>query len=206
MWRGAHHYEWREARSVPDGVIAALRVREVAGLLELPKPPQLRRGDPVRVITVHLRAYGGMSAKSHASPWRSCCSSWVIASASSFQPPPSSRWGACHDAVPRCRNRVFLLAMAQLEPELRPVFMERVARPSVVSSLRARTGRRRPRDPRGAGRAVDPPAMEEMRAAPWHRTSPPSPLRPACEPALIASPVRSVAVSWTRACRPDRPR
>lgn len=35
---------------VPDGVIAELRSRERGGLIELPKPKGLRRGDRVRVV------------------------------------------------------------------------------------------------------------------------------------------------------------
>jgi transcriptional antiterminator RfaH len=52
---------------VPDAVIAELRGREVDGLVELAKPPRLRRGDQIRVISGpfggHIGLYAGM--KSH---------------------------------------------------------------------------------------------------------------------------------------------
>jgi transcriptional antiterminator RfaH len=49
---------------VPDGVIAEIRQREVDGLIELPKPPPLRRGARVRVLrgpfTGHLAIFADM--------------------------------------------------------------------------------------------------------------------------------------------------
>jgi hypothetical protein len=35
---------------VPDGFVEGLRSREVAGLVQLPKPRGLRRGDKVRIV------------------------------------------------------------------------------------------------------------------------------------------------------------
>src|SRR5262245_20151865 len=53
---------------VPDGVITALKAREVGGLIELPKPPKFRPGDRVRVLhgplADHVGLYAGM--KPHA--------------------------------------------------------------------------------------------------------------------------------------------
>jgi transcriptional antiterminator RfaH len=40
---------------VPDAVIAELRSRERDGLIELPKPPRLKRGDRVRIIAGAFR-------------------------------------------------------------------------------------------------------------------------------------------------------
>jgi transcriptional antiterminator RfaH len=51
---------------VPDRVIAEIRSRERGGLIELPKPPRLRRGDRVRItsgaFTDHLAIYQGQAA------------------------------------------------------------------------------------------------------------------------------------------------
>ena len=51
---------------VPDDMIAEIRAREVAGLVELPKPPALKRGDQVRVthgvFGGHLALYVGQTA------------------------------------------------------------------------------------------------------------------------------------------------
>ena len=53
---------------VPDAVIAELRARECNGLIELPKPRGLRRGDQVRIIRGPFRGraglYAGMSGRS----------------------------------------------------------------------------------------------------------------------------------------------
>ena len=50
---------------VPDAVIAELRGRERDGLIELVKPPRLRRGDPVRIVRGpfrdHLALYAGQA-------------------------------------------------------------------------------------------------------------------------------------------------
>jgi transcriptional antiterminator RfaH len=51
----------RPAR-VPDSVIAEIRAREVAGLVELPKPPALRRGDHVRVVHGPFAGLAGLYA------------------------------------------------------------------------------------------------------------------------------------------------
>ena len=49
---------------VPDGVIAEIRRREVDGLIDLPKPPPLRRGARVRILrgpfTGHLAIFADM--------------------------------------------------------------------------------------------------------------------------------------------------
>ena len=49
---------------VPDGVIDEIRRREVNGLIELAKPPVLRRGDRVRILrgpfTGHLAIFADM--------------------------------------------------------------------------------------------------------------------------------------------------
>jgi transcriptional antiterminator RfaH len=49
---------------VPDGVIAEIRRREVNGLIDLPKPPPLRRGARVRILrgpfTGHLAIFADM--------------------------------------------------------------------------------------------------------------------------------------------------
>ena len=46
---------------VPDGVIAEIRRREVGGLIDLPKPPPLRRGTRVQILrgpfSGHLAIY-----------------------------------------------------------------------------------------------------------------------------------------------------
>jgi transcription antitermination factor NusG len=34
---------------IPDAVVAALRAREVGGLIELPKPPKFHRGEHVKI-------------------------------------------------------------------------------------------------------------------------------------------------------------
>jgi transcriptional antiterminator RfaH len=51
---------------VPDAVIDEIRSRERGGLIELPKPPGLRRGDKVRIISGpfadHLALYDGMAS------------------------------------------------------------------------------------------------------------------------------------------------
>jgi transcriptional antiterminator RfaH len=51
---------------VPDRVIDEIRGRERDGLIELPKPPGLRRGDKVRIISGpfadHLALYDGMAS------------------------------------------------------------------------------------------------------------------------------------------------
>jgi transcriptional antiterminator RfaH len=51
---------------VPDDVIAEIRARERDGLIELPKPPALQRGDRVRIIagpfSEHLALYAGQTA------------------------------------------------------------------------------------------------------------------------------------------------
>jgi transcriptional antiterminator RfaH len=50
---------------VPDKIIAEIRDRECDGLIELPKPPSLQRGDQVRVtqgpFTDHLALYQGQA-------------------------------------------------------------------------------------------------------------------------------------------------
>src|SRR5262249_33044970 len=52
---------------VPDAVIAEIRSREVAGLIELPKPPLARPGDAVRILRGpfegRLAIYHGMKPK-----------------------------------------------------------------------------------------------------------------------------------------------
>jgi transcription antitermination factor NusG len=46
---------------VPDAIIAGLRAREGAdGLIELPRPPGLKRGDAVRVIHGPLQGLLGL--------------------------------------------------------------------------------------------------------------------------------------------------
>jgi transcriptional antiterminator RfaH len=45
---------------VPDAVIAEIRSREREGLIELPKPPGLQRGDAVRVIHGPLQGLRGL--------------------------------------------------------------------------------------------------------------------------------------------------
>jgi len=51
---------------VPDGVIKEIRARERDGLIELPKPPGLRRGDRVRItsgpFSDHLALYAGQTS------------------------------------------------------------------------------------------------------------------------------------------------
>ena len=53
--------------AVPDGVIAALKAREMNGLIELPKPPKFRSGDRVRVLhgpfAGHVGLYAGMKPR-----------------------------------------------------------------------------------------------------------------------------------------------
>ena len=53
--------------AVPDGVIAALKAREMNGLIELPKPPKFRPGDRVRVLhgpfAGHVGLYAGMKPR-----------------------------------------------------------------------------------------------------------------------------------------------
>jgi transcription antitermination factor NusG len=52
---------------VPDNVIAEIRGREVAGLIELAPPPGLRRGARVRILrgpfTGHLAIYANMKPR-----------------------------------------------------------------------------------------------------------------------------------------------
>src|SRR5262245_62292494 len=47
---------------VPDATIAALRAREVGGLIELPKPPRFKPGDRVRVLHGPLIGQVGLYA------------------------------------------------------------------------------------------------------------------------------------------------
>jgi transcriptional antiterminator RfaH len=51
---------------VPEGIIAEIRSRERGGLIELPKPPGLQRGDRVRITSGafadHLAIYQGQTA------------------------------------------------------------------------------------------------------------------------------------------------
>jgi transcriptional antiterminator RfaH len=57
QWRAAHYcpgvvrliQDGEQPARVPDGIIAELKGRERDGLIELPKPPGLRAGDPVRI-------------------------------------------------------------------------------------------------------------------------------------------------------------
>ena len=78
---------------VPDRIITEIRGRERDGLIELPKPPGLRRGDKVQIISGpfedHLALYDGMAA---TSVWRSCCGFWAPSSVPSFPPLP---WRRC---------------------------------------------------------------------------------------------------------------
>jgi transcriptional antiterminator RfaH len=52
---------------VPDSVISEIRSRERNGLVELVKPPRLRRGDRVRIVQGvfrgHLALYDGMAPR-----------------------------------------------------------------------------------------------------------------------------------------------
>ena len=52
---------------VPDGVIDEIRSRERGGLIELPKPPALARGDRVRITSGpfadHLALYQGQTSQ-----------------------------------------------------------------------------------------------------------------------------------------------
>jgi transcriptional antiterminator RfaH len=52
---------------VPDGVIDEIRSRERNRLIELPKPPTLRRGDRVRIVRApfsdHLALYAGQTSQ-----------------------------------------------------------------------------------------------------------------------------------------------
>jgi transcriptional antiterminator RfaH len=52
---------------VPDAIIAALRARELGGLIELPRPPKFRPGDRVRVLhgplAGHVGLYAGMKPR-----------------------------------------------------------------------------------------------------------------------------------------------
>jgi len=52
---------------VPDNVIAEIRGREVDGLIDLPKPPPLRRGARVRILrspfTGHLAIFADMKPR-----------------------------------------------------------------------------------------------------------------------------------------------
>jgi transcriptional antiterminator RfaH len=47
---------------VPDGVIAAIKAREVGGLIELLRPPKFRPGDRVRVLRGPLAGIVGLYA------------------------------------------------------------------------------------------------------------------------------------------------
>ena len=51
-------------RGAADGIVAAIRSRERNGLVELPKPPRLQRGDAVRILkgpfAHHVGLYHGM--------------------------------------------------------------------------------------------------------------------------------------------------
>jgi transcriptional antiterminator RfaH len=47
---------------VPDTVVTLLKAREVNGLIELPPPPQFRRGDRVRVLHGPLAGQVGLFA------------------------------------------------------------------------------------------------------------------------------------------------
>jgi transcriptional antiterminator RfaH len=45
---------------VPDAIIAEIKARERDGLIELPKPPGLQRGDAVRVVLGPLQGLLGL--------------------------------------------------------------------------------------------------------------------------------------------------
>lgn len=75
QWRAAHHcpgvirlvLDGMQPAKVPDTVIAEIRSRERAGLVELPPPPpRLQRGDRVRVLRgpfrEQLALYDGQAA------------------------------------------------------------------------------------------------------------------------------------------------
>jgi transcriptional antiterminator RfaH len=74
QWRAAHHcpgvirlvLDGTQPAQVPDTVIAEIRSRERAGLVELPPPPRLQRGDRVRVLRgpfrEQLALYDGQAA------------------------------------------------------------------------------------------------------------------------------------------------
>jgi transcriptional antiterminator RfaH len=53
--------------AVPDGVITALKAREMNGLIELPKLPKFHRGDRVRILhgpfAGHVGLYAGMKPR-----------------------------------------------------------------------------------------------------------------------------------------------
>jgi hypothetical protein len=87
-------------KGVADGIVAAIRSHERNGLVELPKPPRLKRGDRVQIVRgpfrEHLALYVGKPPLS-ASP--SCCSSWADNSGPSCRLMPSSRSGVRHDVA-----------------------------------------------------------------------------------------------------------
>src|SRR5262245_33377736 len=47
---------------VPDGVLNDIRKREVRGLVELPKPPRFKPGDPIRIKYGALAGHTGLFA------------------------------------------------------------------------------------------------------------------------------------------------
>jgi Transcription termination factor nusG len=66
---------------VPDQVIDEIRRREVRGVVELPKPPGLQRGDKVRMCAGRcMVTWDCVRACDHTSGLTSCCSCSVLSS------------------------------------------------------------------------------------------------------------------------------
>ena len=62
-----YHRPIAQPAHVPDDVIAEIRSRERNGLVELPKPPGLRKGEGVRITAGpfrgHLAVFAGMAPR-----------------------------------------------------------------------------------------------------------------------------------------------
>ena len=113
-------------KGVADGIVAAIRSHERNGLVELPKPPRLKRGDRVQIVQVpfreHLALYVGQT-----SPERVAVLPQLLGGQQRAELPA--------DAIEPLRSGVMTLPEAelsfrgrrQLEPTLRSVFTERVA-------------------------------------------------------------------------------
>jgi transcriptional antiterminator RfaH len=93
----------KEPARVPDGVVDGIRKRERGGLIELPRPPRFHPGDRLRVLygpfADHVGLYAGMKPRERIE---------VLL------------------AILGSQQRV-TLAAAQLSPDMRPLFLARLA-------------------------------------------------------------------------------
>ena len=157
---GCRHLDhgWCRPRARPRSRHQEIRARERDGLIELPKPPGLRRGDRVRITSGpfadHLALYQGQASHDRVAVLLQLLGGRQRTElpASAVEPVGPVM------TLPEEECAFFFAAMAQLEPELRPIFAERVANILGAFSPFCEPG---PGDVdrairAGAGRLVDP--------------------------------------------------